>query len=242
MTAVVAVALAAAAVSGCGGRATARDGKDAYAGVGDLPEKLAADGTTIVVGDPEAPVTLRLYEDPRCPVCEEFESADGGGPAARDAMLRHGLRTEYTMASFLDEKLGGHGSQKAVNALRAALEEGKFAEYHEVLYRHQPEESVDGFTDAHLLQLASKVDGLRGPAFDSAVRTMKYRDFVAESEQAYDQAGDATEPRGPGTPTAVINGTRIPVAYSGLLYDRQRFDLLLTQIEQDPESWADWSF
>ncbi|MFI1563924.1 DsbA family protein [Streptomyces sp. NPDC020490] len=210
--------------------------------MGDLPEKLEADGTTILVGDPEAPVILSLYEDPRCPYCKEFESSKGGGPAALDFMLRHSVRTEYTMASFLDGRLGGHGSEKAVNALRAALEEDKFAEYHEVLYRHQPEESVDGFTDDYLLKLASKVRGLRGPAFDSAVRAMKYRDFVAESQKAYEKTGGAAEPKGPGTPTAVIDGTRIPMEYSGLLYDRQRFDLLLTEIEQDPESWSEWRF
>ncbi|GAA5016690.1 hypothetical protein GCM10023335_42640 [Streptomyces siamensis] len=51
-------------------------------------------------------------------------------------------------ASFLDDRVGGSGSKRAVNALRAALEEGKFVEYHEVLYANQPEESVDGCTDA----------------------------------------------------------------------------------------------
>lgn len=100
----------------------------------------------------------------------------------RKATLARDAVTEYTLGSFLDDRVGGSGSKKAVNALRAALEAGKFAEYHEVLYAHQPEEAVDGFTDAYLLELAGQVDGLRGPAFDSAVKSMKYRAFVTASE------------------------------------------------------------
>lgn len=128
---------------------------------------------------------------------------------------------------------------KAVNALRAALEKGKFAEYHAVLYDNQPEEAVDGFTDAYLLKLADEVDGLRGPAFDSAVRTMKYRDFVSRSEKAYERAGGSENPGGPGTPTAAINGRRIVEMYGAVLYDRSMFDRLLKTVEQDPMAWDD---
>ncbi|MFF1678245.1 hypothetical protein ACFVYG_19675 [Streptomyces sp. NPDC058256] len=52
-----------------------------------------------------------------------------------------------------------------------------------MLYQNQPEEVVDGFTEAYLLELVGEVDGLRGQAFHSAVKTMKYRDFVTKSEQ-----------------------------------------------------------
>lgn len=234
VAAVVAVALA-LALSGCGSRPVTRDGKVAYSGMGALPEKLASDGTTIRVGDPEAPVTLRLYEDPRCPVCEEFEQT-GGGPAAHDLTVQRSVLTEYTLASFLDDRLGGGGSKRAVNALRAALEEGKFAEYHAVLYKNQPEESVDGFTVAKLLELAGQVEGLRGPVFDSAVKTMKYRDFVVRSEKAYENDWDA--PKGPGTPTAVINGTRVQEQYAGILIDRELFGRLLSEIKRNPEEWV----
>ncbi|MEU3292560.1 thioredoxin domain-containing protein [Streptomyces longwoodensis] len=148
-----------------------------FATARDLPEGLSADGTTITVGDPHTPVTVHLYEDPRCPYCEELKTT-GGGPQLQEAMLQRSVRTEYTLASFLDGRVGGAGSKKAVNALRAALEEGKFVEYHELLYDNEPDESVDGYTDAYLLELAGRVKGLRGPEFDAAVRSMKYRSFV----------------------------------------------------------------
>ncbi|WP_153456988.1 DsbA family protein [Streptomyces smaragdinus] len=214
--------LLAAAAAGCGGgiKDTSVPPPKPYRAITDVPEALGKDGTTIVVGDPGAPTTVHLLEDPRCPVCEEFE-LQGAGEALRVLVEHREVRAEYTMASFLDDRLGGKGSRKAVNALRAALDRDKFTEYHAVLYENQPEEAVDGFTDAYLLDLASKVDGLRSPAFDRAVRGMTYEDFVTASERAYEAVGD--DPRGPGTPTAVIDGTPVPAEYNGILFDPELF-------------------
>jgi protein-disulfide isomerase len=221
-------------LTGCGHRWA--ENKPAFESAEKLPEKLAKDGTTILVGDPDAKVTVHLYEDPRCPVCEEFETT-GGSPRLREATLDRRTITEYTLASFLDDRLGGSGSKKAVNALRAALEEGKFVEYHEVLYANQPEESVDGYTDARLLELAGQVEGLRGPKFNGAVKSMKYRSFVTASEKAYERAGGAKDPEGPGTPTAVINDRQIPADYNGVLFDGDVFAELLQEIHARPWEW-----
>ncbi|WP_328296536.1 DsbA family protein [Streptomyces sp. NBC_00435] len=231
--------------SGCGERGAGGadgGGKEpvraaaAYAGLEALPAKLDANGTTIVVGDPDAPLVVHLYEDPRCPVCEEFERT-GGGPVLQTRTERREVRTEYTLASFLDGRVGGEGSKKAVNALRAALDAGKFAKYHAVLYAHQPEESVDGYTDDFLLELAGQVEGLRGPEFDAAVKTMKYRDFVNASQKVYEKAG-GDDPRGPGTPTAEINGVRVPEEHNGVLFDGKLLGELLTEIMRNPKGWA----
>ncbi|MFJ9816416.1 DsbA family protein [Streptomyces sp. NPDC101151] len=242
--AAVAVAVVGMSAVGCGNRYEPPEAKNgepavmaeagpAYSGPADVPERLEADGTTITVGDPGATVTVHLYEDPRCPVCEEFESA-GGAPQLRAATVRRTAKTEYTLASFLDDRLGGKGSEKAVNALRAALEAGRFAEYHDMLFANQPEESVDGFTDAYLLRLAGRIHGLRGPAFDSAVRTMKYRSFVTASQKAYERAGGTEDPQGPGTPTAEINDVRIPAENNGVLFDPDVFALLLSKFGAGP--------
>ncbi|MFG2135103.1 DsbA family protein [Streptomyces sp. NPDC048751] len=219
-------------LAGCGQRSGV---PEAYDTLAEVPERLAPNGTTIVVGDRDAEMTVHLYEDMRCPFCEEFETT-GGGPELQKAVMRRDVKAEYTLASFLDDKLGGSGSKKAANALRAALDAGKFAEYHEVLYANQPEEVVDGFTDARLLELADQVDGLRTPAFESAVKTMKHRPFVTAAEHAYEVAG--TEARkGPGTPTAVINDIRVPEEIGGVLYDPTLFADLLELIQDRPGEW-----
>ncbi|OLZ69548.1 hypothetical protein AV521_18500 [Streptomyces sp. IMTB 2501] len=237
LTAAVLTGVLGAAVVSCGprhpvaaaGGGQQTPGKADYARSADVPEQVEPDGTSILVGDPQARVTVHLYEDPRCPYCEEFETS-GGGPVLTKWILRRKVKVEYTMASFLDGRLGGNGSKKAVNALRAAVEEGKFTEYHAVLYQNQPSEEVDGFADARLLQLASKVKGLRSPSFDTAVKSMKYRDFVDSSEKVFAAAGHYNGHAGPGTPTAEVNGYRIPVEYSGLLYKADLFDRYLARV------------
>ena len=237
LTAAVLTGVLGAALVSCGSRhpiAADGDGQQAkgktdYPRLADAPEQVESDGTTILVGDPKAPVTVRLYEDPRCPYCREFETT-GGGPVLTKWVLRHKVKVEYTMASFLDPRLGGNGSKKAVNALRAAVASGKFAEYHAVLYQNQPSEEVDGFTNARLLELAGKVAGLRSPSFDTAVTSMKYQDFVDSAEKVFAAAGHYNGHEGPGTPTAEIDGYRIPVEYSGLLYKPDLFDQYLTKV------------
>lgn len=239
MTAVAGVVMAVvgmAFVAGCGQR---YGDPEPYDTLAQVPEKLAVSGTTITVGDPTAEVTVHMYEDMRCPFCEKFETV-GAGPELQAAVLRREVKTEYTLASFLDDRLGGSGSKKAANALRAALDVGRFAEYHDVLYANQPEEEDDGFTDARLLQLAEKVDGLRTPAFESAVKTMKYRSFVTASEDAYERVGTAEERskgQGPGTPTAVIDDVKVPAEISGVLYDPKLFAELLQLVQDRPGEW-----
>ncbi|MEV5613465.1 thioredoxin domain-containing protein [Streptomyces sp. NPDC052225] len=188
----------------------------AYTSAGALPERMAADGTTVVVGSPDADTVVHVYEDMRCPVCQEFER-EGGGEALQKLALKGEVRLEYTFASFLSDQrhLGGSGSRKAANALRAAVDQGKFIELHELLFAHQPEEAVDGYTDAFLLRTASQVDGLRGKKFDAAVRTMKYGAFVKASQKAFDDGGAA------GTPGFAVNGDLVPDQLWGAMFDAE---------------------
>lgn len=185
-----------------------------------LPVRLEADGTTITVGDPSAKSTVHIYEDPRCPICRRFEAANG---ATLALLAKSGkAKVQYTLASFLDDHLGGAGSQRAVNALRAAVETGKFPQYHAVLYENQPDEKVDGFTNAFLIQLAGKVPGLSGDAFSKAVNSGRYRAFVTGSEKVFMSSG-AT-----GTPYVVIDGK--PVADTPALFDPSSFAALMKSL------------
>ncbi|GAA3222856.1 DsbA family protein [Streptomyces sp. XM83C] len=229
-TATALFALLVASATGCGDRSEGKtDGKGtddkpasgSYTTVSAIPESIAPDGTTIRVGSPQAHTVVHLYEDLRCPVCKDFET-QGSGESLRTMVMTGKVRVEYTLASFLDDRLGGQGSVKAANALRAAVDQGKFVEYHELLYRNQPEESVDGFTDAYLLETASKVEGLRGPAFDAAVKGMKHRAFVTASEKAFETSGAQ------GTPSMKVNGKLVGSAMSDMMFDPASLPLLIT--------------
>ncbi|MFE2925201.1 thioredoxin domain-containing protein [Streptomyces goshikiensis] len=193
------------------------------------PERVASDGVTVVVGDPQAPLTVHVYLDPRCPVCREFE--DNGGRELTPLVSNRLVKVEYTMASFLDDSQGGTGSKKAVNALRAAVDAGRFAEYLTVLYQEQPEEGEDGFTDEFLIDKAYYVPDLVTPEFQDAVKTMKYADFVDRSEHAFEESGV------PGTPVLEINGTRLEKNFADVPFNRPKFQQLLQKIIQRPQRW-----
>ncbi|MFG2310257.1 DsbA family protein [Streptomyces sp. NPDC048566] len=216
--------------TGCGSRHAPADAGEhgsepakAFANSAELPERLAEDGTTVMVGAADADTVVHVYEDMRCPVCEDFEERGGGG-ALRDMTLSGEVRTEYTLASFLDDRLGGKGSRRAANALRAALEQDRFVEYHDVLFAHQPEESVDGYTDAFLLRMASKVPGLRGEEFDASVRTMRYGRFVADSERAYEADG------ADGTPAFAVDGKLLVEPLRSALFDESALPMVVRAV------------
>lgn len=170
-------------------------------------------GGVITVGDPEAGHTVKLYEDPRCPICKKFEET--GAQALVKPVAEGKVKVEYTIASFLDNNLGGSGSVNAANALRASVDAGKFPQFHAAVFANQAEhETDDAYTPAFLLKIAGKVDGLRGAAFDKAVQNGTYKKWVGEAMQAFTDDGMQ------GTPTVVVDGEK---AASDSLFDEGTF-------------------
>ncbi|MET7642644.1 thioredoxin domain-containing protein [Streptomyces sp. NPDC005426] len=160
------------------------------------------DGLALTVGAADAPSTLTVWEDFRCPVCAQFENA------FRDTihqMEQSGqLRVEYHFATLIDGNLGGSGSLKAANAAACAQDAGKFPAYHDVLYSNQPPESDDAFGDnSKLIELSKKVEGLDTHAFRSCVEDGVHDAWVRKSHTAFQDGGFQ------GTPTALLNGESI---------------------------------
>ena len=165
-----------------------------------------ADGTTIVYGNPKAANTLQVWEDFRCPICDDLEKS--AGPAIQALADNGTYKIEYHMATFLDGNLGGNGSAVALNAAGAALNEStaKFKAFHDVLYANQPEETDDAFNStSEMLKLAAKVPGLVTPAFTKAVQDDTYKGWVNKVSDAFNNSGIT------GTPTLKLNGKQLTV-------------------------------
>ncbi|MBL7519920.1 thioredoxin domain-containing protein [Frankia sp. CNm7] len=163
----------------------------------DKPVVLPAGATGtdhgIVVGNANAPVTVDLYEDFQCPVCASFESTTG--PTISSLVDEGKIKVVYHTMSFI-----GPDSVRAANAAAAAAQEGKFKEFHSLLFENQFERENSGaFTNDRLIELGKKV-GLTSPAFVDAVRSGKYDGYVAEIDDAASKRGVT------GTPTAMVNG------------------------------------
>ena len=100
------------------------------------------------------------------------------------------LRIEWRDFPYL-----GKESLNAAVAARAAQEQGKFWEYHDLLYRNQP----GGFPDEKLVGLAREA-GLDVERFEADLASGEYEQTVIEDFQEGQQRGIS------GTPTFVING------------------------------------
>ncbi|MER7111656.1 DsbA family protein [Streptomyces sp. NPDC000229] len=160
------------------------------------------DRLAIPVGATDAPSTLTIWEDFRCPACAQFENA------VRDTIHQltdsGQIKVEYHLATIIDGNMGGSGSLNAANAAACAQDAGKFVPYHDVLYQNQPPEPDDAFArDAKLFELAAKVPGLDTPAFRSCVSEGTHDSWVNKSNEAF-RSGDFR-----GTPTVLLNGESI---------------------------------
>ncbi|MFH9721582.1 thioredoxin domain-containing protein [Streptomyces sp. NPDC017254] len=156
----------------------------------------------IPTGKTDAPSTLSVWEDFRCPACAQFENA------FRDTI--HGLeasgalKAEYHLATLIDGNMGGSGSLRAANAAACAQDAGKFTAYHDTLYMNQPPETDDAFGDnAKLIELAAKVPGLDTPAFRGCVDDGTHDSWVVKSNEAFQNGGFR------GTPTVLLDGESI---------------------------------
>lgn len=161
------------------------------------------DGLAITVGAKDAPSTLAVWEDFRCPACAQFENAYRS--TIHQLEKAGALKVEYHLATLIDGNMGGSGSLRAANAAACAQDAGKFAPYHDVLYANQPAETDDAFAkNSHLLMLAGKVDGLESaPGFRSCVDDGTHDDWVNRSAEAFRTGGFS------GTPTVRLNGEAV---------------------------------
>jgi protein-disulfide isomerase len=161
-----------------------------------------ADRLTIPVGASDAPSTLTVWEDFRCPVCAQYEMVMG--KAIHELTASGQLKVDYQFATIIDGNMGGSGSLRAANAVACAQDAGSFTPYHDVLYRNQPPEPDDAFADNNrLIELAGKVPGLDTPAFRACVKDGKHDSWVSKSNTAFAEGGFR------GTPTVLLNGESV---------------------------------
>jgi protein-disulfide isomerase len=163
---------------------------------------IEGDKPAIPTGKADAPSTLQVWEDFRCPACAQFENV------MRDSIheleAAGALKAEYHLATLIDGNMGGSGSLRAANAAACAQDAGKFTAYHDTLYTNQPQETDDAFgNNAKLIELAAKVPGLDTPSFRSCVEDGTHDSWVEKSNEAF-QAGGFR-----GTPSVLLNGESI---------------------------------
>ncbi|MFE7577144.1 thioredoxin domain-containing protein [Streptomyces sp. SID7909] len=169
------------------------------------------DGTTVVVGKDTAKKTLKVYEDPRCPICAQLEQTVG---ATMKKDIDDGkYKVQFVGATFLDTNIPGEGSRNALSALGAALDVSPeaFLEYKSALYsaKYHPEEQDDKFKDdSYLIKVADTVDALKGnSAFQKAVKDGTFDKWALTLSKKFDEDGKKYDFQ--GTPTLVMDDKKV---------------------------------
>lgn len=160
-----------------------------------IPAGVTASGG-VFVGSATAPRTVVVYEDPQCPMCKQFEETSGG--ALAKAVAAGQVRVEYRMRSFL-----GPESVRAVAALGAAQDVGRFADLRTALFAHQPQEHAGGYTVAELIALGQGI-GLTDPRWVAAVKDQTYAAWARRIDDQASRDGNT------GTPALVLSGRQLP--------------------------------
>ena len=155
------------------------------------------------LGDPNAAVSIDVFEDFQCPACQYFsESVE---PLVVQYLIETG-KAKYTYHNypFIDGDGAGNGgeSDQASNAAMCAAEQDMFWEMKAIIYANWNGENQGGLSNLRLEAMAEKI-GLEMSSFNSCFNANKYQDKIQE-DYDYGQSLGVS-----GTPTVFVNGVRV---------------------------------
>lgn len=138
-------------------------------------------------GPKDAPVAIVEYSDFQCPFCKAVLST------VNEIMARYPGKVKWVFRDYPIATL--HPTAPKVHeAARCAREQGKFWEYHDLLFERSPSHSPE-----QLKQYARELK-LDSPVFAECLESGKYQAEVAHDVEEGTRLGVS------GTPTFVING------------------------------------
>lgn len=151
------------------------------------------------IGDPNAPVKIDEYSDFQCPYCRVFHEE------AFPQIVRDYVDTGKVYFTFRNFPVvdGGSATKESTHAAIASVcagQQGKFFEFHDLLFANQTGENIGDFSDGRLYAMA-KIGGLEAAAFDQCYKNSASAAAVDADKAAGLQAGITS------TPSFLINGT-----------------------------------
>ena len=152
-------------------------------------------------GSPQAPVIIVEFSDFQCPFCRQVQ------PALKNLLAKYEGRVSLAYRDFPLREIHAQ-AQLAAEASRCAGEQGKFWEYHDLLFATPDKLNRDGLVEhARSLKLDEK-------QFDSCLSSAKYKAKIEEDLQDGIRAGVN------GTPGFFINGSLLSGAQPEAAFDR----------------------
>ena len=178
-----------------------------------IPTESPAKTDVNALGDPDAPVTIIVYSDFQCPYCERYWRETEPQIIANYVETGDVYYVYRSLGAFI-----GPESQQAAEAAYCAGDQGKFWEYHDLLFENQAGENQGAFSDKNLLGFAESLE-LDMDQFSGCFGSGKYTDQVEQDRTDGQNSGVQ------GTPSFLINGTLVegaqPYEYIASVIDKE---------------------
>ncbi len=150
------------------------------------------------MGDPNAPVKMEEFSDFQCPFCRQFHNDTLRQIV--DTYVRTG-KVYFIFRNFpiVDRSTPAQESHTAAEGAVCAGQQGKFYEFHDLLFANQNGENIGDFT-VKRVQAMAKTLGLDSAKFNACLSDSATANTVAQDYAAGIKAGIDS------TPSFLING------------------------------------
>lgn len=199
--ALVVVAVVVAIVVPRGGQSGSQAIRPAHYQGPFAPVTLGTGGVATMSRAGTASPVLVIYEDFQCPVCGQFERANGGmiqqlASQGRVKVVYHPFTIFVGRQPQQDNSVRAWAAARCVPAASWPL-------YHNLLYANQPPETqAGGFPVSLLLRLGQRI-GLTGASFRQCVTSQRFASQAVPLSQGIIKGGIT------GTPTVTLNGKTV---------------------------------
>lgn len=150
------------------------------------------------LGDPNAPVKLDVWEDFQCPSCKRY-SEQVESQVITNYVETGKVYYSFHFYPFIDGGDSTGESHQSANAAICAAEQGRFWDYHAILFANWSGENVGSFSNPRLVSFAESL-GLDMTAFNTCFQANKYADLINQDYTDGQAAGVN------GTPSVFVDG------------------------------------
>jgi protein-disulfide isomerase len=153
-----------------------------------------AQGTSM--GNTDAPVRIDVFEDFQCPSCRAFTEN------YEPLIIANDIASGRVYYVFRQWPFIGPESLQAANASMCANAQGRFWDYHDMLFANQTGENVGAFSDRRLAAFAEQL-GLNMSDFNTCFKQDEYQADIEADYSEGKQMGVT------GTPAVFVNGVQL---------------------------------
>ena len=153
------------------------------------------------IGEPNVPVVIDVFEDFQCPACAYF-TEETERRIVETYVASGQVYYVFHQYPFIDRASVNKESQQAANASMCAMEQGRFWDYHDMLFANWNGENTGAFNNNRLIAFAETLE-LDMALFTTCFEENRYQEKIQADFNLGIEMGVN------GTPSVFVNGQQI---------------------------------